>query len=79
VSRRSRSRRIPIVSGESASSKAYTAGRTVGYRGRIRGPTFPVKTFSIDDLPDDSVLKPFAQAMRDFANDPINDITEEGS
>lgn len=28
--------------GESIASAAYTAGRTVGYRYRIAGPTFPI-------------------------------------
>jgi hypothetical protein len=45
------------VSHESARSRKYTAGLAVRYSGRIRGPTFPVKTFSVDDLPDDSQLR----------------------
>ena len=42
---------------ESSSSKAYTEGRTVGYRNRINGPVAPVKTITLDELPPESVLR----------------------
>ena len=45
------------TSGESARSKAYEAGMAIRYSGRIQGPTFPVRTMTIDDLPDDSSLR----------------------
>ena len=45
------------MSRESARSRLYTAGRAVRYSGRIRGPTFPVTTYSVDDLPDTSSLR----------------------
>ena len=49
---------FPPITGESARSRRYAAGKAVRYSGRIHGPTFPVETYSIDDLPDDSILKP---------------------
>ncbi len=48
---------FPPITGESVRSKNYVAGRAVRYSGRIHGPTFPVETYSVDDLPDDSSLR----------------------
>ena len=62
------------VNGESERSRKYRAGKAVRYAGRIHGPTFPVTIKTIDDLPDDSSLKPLAQAVGCFAYDPMNDI-----
>ena len=42
---------------ESDSSKAYTEGRTVGYKHRINGPVAPVTTITLDELPPESVLR----------------------
>ncbi len=69
---------FPPITGESVRSRNYEAGRAVRYAGRIHGPTFPVTSYTVDDLPDDSVLKPIAQAMYDFAHDPINSAEMDG-
>ncbi len=47
---------FPPITGESVRSRNYEAGKAVRYAGRIHGPTFPVTTYSVDDLPDDSSL-----------------------
>ncbi len=57
---------FPPITGESVRSRNYEAGRAVRYSGRIHGPTFPVETYSVDDLPDDSSLRS-AEAIWDRA------------
>lgn len=42
---------------QSRRSAKYEAGKAFRYSGRLHGPTFPVTTYSIDDLPDDSSLR----------------------
>lgn len=74
MSRRNRPPSHARVNGESERSRKYRAGKAIRYAGRIHGPTFPVVIKTIDDLPDDSVLKPIARAMHEIANDPMNDI-----
>ncbi len=66
---------FPPITGESVRSKNYVAGRAVRYAGRIHGPTFPVVTYSVDDLPDSSIFKPMVQAAKAIANDPMNDLS----
>ena len=58
-----------ISRSESRSSKAYEAGKAIRYSGRINGPTFPVTTYSVDDLPDDSALFPGPGVTFDPSND----------
>ncbi len=76
MSRRRRSvpPRTDTSGGESQRSKSYRQGRAVRYRYRIAGPTFPVRTYMVDDLVGPGPSRQMARAMEDFVNDPINEI-----
>ncbi len=61
------------VNGESERSRRYRAGKAVRYSGRIHGPTFPVTSYSVEDLPDDSALRADATMGAWFANRALRD------